>query len=62
MFEAERAAFKEWLRLRQRHFNEVDAAPSDIAELAIMDGFPEIVVREWERSETFRAIGGTSND
>ncbi len=48
MFELERAAFKVWIDDRQKHFNEINALPADIAYLALEAGFPEVVVREWE--------------
>ncbi len=51
MFELERAAFKLWLDERQKHFNEVNALPSDIAYLAIQAGHSEIIVREWEMKQ-----------
>lgn len=50
MFELERAAFKVWLSERQKHFDEVNALPSDIAYFALQDGFSESLVREWEQA------------
>jgi hypothetical protein len=48
MYQDERARFKDWLKERQKHFDEVNASAADIAYFALRAGFPEIIVREWE--------------
>lgn len=57
MFEIERKEFRSWLAARQRHFDEVQASPRDIAYLALQDGFSPIVVREWETRKRWEDMG-----
>jgi hypothetical protein len=52
--------FKDWLAARQRHFDEVNASPADIADLAIKDGFPEPLIRQWQQHKRWENMGNVS--
>ncbi len=56
MFEDERASFKKWLVERQKHFEEINASPADIANIALQFGFTRIVVREWEAHKRWEGM------
>lgn len=51
------ATFKKWIADRQRHFDEVNASPADIASIALQEGFPEPIVRQWEQHAHWENIG-----
>lgn len=60
MFSEERDLFKKWLSERQHHFDEVGAAPADIAYIALQDGHNLVVVREWEAHQRWENMGKAS--
>lgn len=60
MFQEERAKFKRWLADRQAHFDEINADPHDIADIAIQVGFSRIIVREWESHKRWEDMKPTS--
>lgn len=53
----DRARFNQWLAERQRHFDDVNASPADIASLALTSGFSEPIVRQWEQHKRWEESG-----
>ncbi len=48
--------FKQWLAQRQRHFDEQNIPPKDIATLALKHGFSRSSVRQWEHTAQFKRM------